>query len=177
MSDDKKKINSRARRIELLLSNMKLDSLPYVVSSDPPPLPSEYAVWVDADDGTISLQLFNGSGYIWFAITVPFTQQQSDWDQADNTQVDYIKNKPTILEKLSVEITITAADWSANAQTILVSGLLTTDHVSFYSDEANWILYCDAEIFGDSSSAAGQIDFTCQTTPTSDIVITLDIVR
>ena len=93
MSDDKK-INSRARRIELLLANMKLDSLPYVVSSDPPSLPSEYAVWVDADDGTISLQLFNGSGQIWFAITVPFTQQQSDWAQADNTQVDYIKNKP-----------------------------------------------------------------------------------
>lgn len=86
--------NSRTRRIELLLSNLKLDSLPYIVSSDAPELPSEYAIWIDADDGTISLQLVSGGTYLWYAITVPFTQQQSDWNQADNTQVDFIKNKP-----------------------------------------------------------------------------------
>lgn len=28
--------------------------------------------------------------------TIPAAQVQSDWNQADNTQVDYIKNKPTI---------------------------------------------------------------------------------
>ena len=28
--------------------------------------------------------------------TIPAAQVQSDWDQADNTKVDYIKNKPTI---------------------------------------------------------------------------------
>ena len=30
--------------------------------------------------------------------TIPAAQVQSDWSQADNTQVDYIKNKPTIIE-------------------------------------------------------------------------------
>ena len=29
--------------------------------------------------------------------TIPAAQVQSDWSQADNTQVDYIKNKPTII--------------------------------------------------------------------------------
>jgi len=33
--------------------------------------------------------------------TIPAAQIQSDWDQSDNTQVDYIKNKPTIPENLS----------------------------------------------------------------------------
>jgi hypothetical protein len=28
--------------------------------------------------------------------TIPATQIQADWNQTDNTQVDYIKNKPTI---------------------------------------------------------------------------------
>jgi hypothetical protein len=92
MSDNK--INSRARRLELLLANLKLDSLPYIISSDAPALPSDYAIWIDADDGTISLQLVSGGTYLWYAVTVPFTQQQSDWAQADNTQVDFIKNKP-----------------------------------------------------------------------------------
>ena len=30
--------------------------------------------------------------------TIPAAQIQSDWSQEDNTQVDYIKNKPTIIE-------------------------------------------------------------------------------
>ena len=30
--------------------------------------------------------------------TIPAAQVQSDWSQSDNTQVDYIKNKPTIIE-------------------------------------------------------------------------------
>lgn len=88
------KINSRARRLELLLANLKLDSLPYIISSDAPALPSDYAIWIDSDDGTISLQLVSGGTYLWYAVTVPLIQQQSDWAQADNTQVDYIKNKP-----------------------------------------------------------------------------------
>lgn len=33
--------------------------------------------------------------------TIPAAQVQSDWDQSDNTQVDYIKNKPTIPTNLS----------------------------------------------------------------------------
>lgn len=36
------------------------------------------------------------------AVWVPFTEQiQSDWNQSDNTQADYIKNKPTIPSTLN----------------------------------------------------------------------------
>lgn len=38
-----------------------------------------------------------------------FTQIQSDWNQSDNTQVDYIKNKPTI-PAAQVQ-----SDWNANS--------------------------------------------------------------
>ena len=37
------------------------------------------------------------------AVWVPFTEQiQSDWNQSDNTQADYIKNKPTITAATNV---------------------------------------------------------------------------
>ena len=41
--------------------------------------------------------------------TIPAAQVQSDWNQADNTQVDYIKNKPTIP---AAQVN---ADWNASS--------------------------------------------------------------
>ena len=62
---------------------------------------------------TTTSQLINDSGFIDSSVlapvatsgsyndlinkpTIPAAQVQSDWDQADNTQVDFIKNKPTL---------------------------------------------------------------------------------
>jgi hypothetical protein len=41
--------------------------------------------------------------------TIPAAQVQSDWDQSDNTQVDYIKNKPTVIE-YGVDLPMSSTD-------------------------------------------------------------------
>lgn len=51
-----------------------------------------------------------------------FTQEQADWNQSDNTKVDYIKNKPTIPTVNDATLTFTQdgetlATFSANAST------------------------------------------------------------
>lgn len=51
--------------------------------------------------------------------TIPAAQIQSDWSQADNTQVDYIKNKPTV---------------PGNATELPISGNDPTDTKSYIDD-------------------------------------------
>lgn len=51
------------------------------------------AISVKTDGTTIGL---NASNELELKATIPAAQIQSDWTQADNTKVDYIKNKPTI---------------------------------------------------------------------------------
>lgn len=48
---------------------------------------------VRVDDSTIG---FDSSGQLTLKATIPAAQIQSDWNQADSTKADYIKNKPTI---------------------------------------------------------------------------------
>jgi hypothetical protein len=80
--------------------------------------------------------------------------------------------------KLTATITIAVADWAGGTTCVkTVSGLLTTDHVTPAMDRTNLALYVAADITGDSSSTAGQITFTCTTTPTAEIVVPLNIVR
>ena len=58
--------------------------------------------------------------------TIPAAQVQSDWSQADNTQVDYIKNKPTIPD-VSDYYTKTEVDTALNnkADKALTNGTMT----------------------------------------------------
>lgn len=51
------------------------------------------AISVKADGTSIGL---NASNELELKAIIPDAQVQSDWNQADNTKVDYIKNKPTI---------------------------------------------------------------------------------
>lgn len=66
-------------------------------------------------NATISLDAGGGGG----------TQVQSDWDQSDNTQVDYIKNKPTIpaaqIQSDWAQADNTKVDYIKNKPTNLVS--------------------------------------------------------
>lgn len=56
--------------------------------------------------------------------TIPAAQVQSDWDQADSTAVDYIKNKPTIPPGVTVDQVYDAT--SANAQSgVAMAGALS----------------------------------------------------
>lgn len=83
----------------------------------------------------------------------------------------------TNLQKLTATITIAVADWSGGLTcTKAVAGLLATDSIRREMDRTNALLYGAAVITGDSS-VDGQITFTCTTTPTSEIVIPLTILR
>ena len=53
--------------------------------------------------------------------TIPAAQVQSDWSQADNTEVDYIKNKPTVYE--SADLLPIESGSSTNTKDYIDSGL------------------------------------------------------
>ena len=69
--------------------------------------PNENDLWLN---GTVLKKFQNGE---WVTISGgsdsgggAIEQVQADWNQTDNTQVDYIKNKPTILATVIVEGTL-----------------------------------------------------------------------
>ena len=121
---------------------------------------------------------------------------QSDWDVTDNTSPAFIKNKPTIptvpvtdvqVNGLSVVSggvasvmsssteTIEVADWNGGTTaTISVAGVTASNIVmvapspSDYSDYASANIRCTAQ-------ASGQLTFTCDTTPSSDIDVNIVI--
>lgn len=49
------------------------------------------------------LQFLNIQGQVLKEISIAFGQKQSDWNQTDSTQVDFIKNKPIIYNKQEVD--------------------------------------------------------------------------
>ena len=84
----------------------------------------------------------------------------------------------TPTQKLTATVTIAVADWSGGLTcTKAVTGLLATDTVLPVMDRTNFDLYSTAYITADSSSVAGQITFTAETIPTSEIVIPIEIIR
>ena len=64
--------------------------------------------------------------------TIPAAQVQSDWSQSDNTQVDYIKNKPTVYA-YGDEMPMSSTDSDKVADRI--EALETIDHIG--TDEAS----------------------------------------
>ena len=63
---------------------------------------------------------------------IPDAQIQSDWAQTDNTQVDYIKNKPTeytVVAGQNIGITIDGNDFVISASATDLSGYVTTEQL------------------------------------------------
>lgn len=56
---------------------------------------------VKVQDG--KLQFLNIQGQVLKEISAASEQKQSDWNQTDSTQVDFIKNKPTVYNKQEVD--------------------------------------------------------------------------
>lgn len=68
-------------------------------------------------------------------------QQQSDWNQSDNTKVDYIKNKPTKLSDFNNDsgfITSSALSGYATQTWVGQQGFLTSSALSGYATET-WV--------------------------------------
>ena len=73
------------------------------------------------------------------------------------------------------EITLLASGWSANSQTLTVSGIGANDWLTPYpkskTDQDNW---ATSELFC-SAHTTNSVTFTCVTAPTADIVILIKI--
>ena len=92
--------------------------------------------------------------------TIPAAQVQSDWSQADSTKVDYIKNKPTVIEYgVDLPMSSTDPDKVADRITALetsVSGkadkIATGNHTvygiwsdSYYGTSRLWVSFPNAD--------------------------------
>lgn len=60
---------------------------------------------VKVQDG--KLQFLNIQGQVLKEISIASEQKQSDWNQTDSTQVDFIKNRPTVYNKQEVDNKLT----------------------------------------------------------------------
>jgi hypothetical protein len=92
-------------------------------------LPTIPAAQVNSDWNAVS-----GVAEILNKPTIPAAQIQSDWNQSDNTQVDFIKNKPTIGSGTVTSVALTmpsafnvAGSPVTSAGTLAVTGAGTTD--------------------------------------------------
>lgn len=74
------------------------------------------------------------------------------------------------LTKVNTTITLAAADWSSNTQTVTVNGVTSTSVVFVAPDPADTTDYVSAGILC-TSQTTNSLTFTATTTPTSDIVV------
>lgn len=72
------------------------------------------------------------------------------------------------LTKVNTTITLASADWSANSQTVNVTGITATGIVFVSPDPTDQSAYTSAGIIC-SAQGAGTLTFTCDTTPSADI--------
>ena len=89
--------------------------------------------------------------------TIPAAQVQSDWDEADNTQVDYIKNKPTIptVNNSTIEI---QKNWTKVKDFTLNQSSWETINITVptdTSDLTNWAWFVTSSIINDTAYWAG----------------------
>lgn len=72
------------------------------------------------------------------------------------------------LTKVNTTVTLAAADWSSNTQTVTVTGMTATGVVLVSPDPTDQAAYTSAGILC-TAQAADSLTFTCSTTPTADI--------
>lgn len=76
--------------------------------------------------------------------TIPSAQIQSDWSQSDNTQVNYIKNKPTIPTVNNATLTIqkngaTVNTFTANASSNVTANITVPTKTSEITNDSNFV--------------------------------------
>jgi len=74
----------------------------------------------------------------------------------------------TAVTKVNTTITLTAAGWSSNTQTVSVTGMTATGVVWVSPDPSDQSAYTSAGILC-TAQAAGTLTFTCDTVPSGDI--------
>lgn len=99
------------------------------------------------------------------------TSSISDNVRVINEELPNKANKST-----SVTVTLTAASWSDNTQTVSVTGVTATNNVVVSpSDRDSTTAWADGEVLC-SGQGDGTLTFTCAETPTSDINVSVVII-
>lgn len=113
-----------------------------------------------------AIQLGNGTNNTSGTLAVALSTG-SGW-----TNYELLSSDGTIptarLTKVNSTITLTAAGWSSNTQTVNVTGMTATGVVFVSPDPTDQADYTSAGILC-AAQAAGTLTFTCSTTPTNDI--------
>ncbi len=76
------------------------------------------------------------------------------------------------LTKVNTTITLTAAGWSSNTQTVSVTGMTATGVVLVSPDPTDQSAYTSAGILC-TAQAAGSLTFTCDTVPSGDLSVNI----
>ena len=82
--------------------------------------------------------------------------------------------KGTDFGGLAFTVTLTAAGWSNNAQTVSNSNFATSGYSYIVSPASgSFADYASAQIYADNVTAAGQMTFHCTTVPSSDLTVNI----
>lgn len=105
------------------------------------------------------------NGYFYKCVSDGQNPATYSWELID------VQPSPEVI-KVNSTITLAAANWSSNTQTVSVSGV-TVDGVVFVSPvPASQVDYTSAGVMC-SAQAAGTLTFTCDTVPSSDLSVTV----
>lgn len=107
--------------------------------------------------------------------TVP-DNVQADWNVVDPQSDAYIKNKPAVPVITRQTVTLTAAGWVSNVQTITVTGVTANSDVIVAPDPADIDGYTSAGITC-TGQAANALTFECETVPESAINVNVLIMN
>ena len=92
----------------------------------------------------------------------------ADWNAVSGDA--QILNKPTIPTIASASVTLVAADWSSQSQTVNVSGVTASNNVIVTYDPTSKADYTSADVYC-SAQGDGTLTFDCKTTPSADISV------
>lgn len=97
---------------------------------------------------------------------------QADWSATSGAAA--ILNKPTLPTVAQAHVTLTAAGWSDNTQTVTVSGVTADNMVIVTYAPGSREAWTDADIYC-SAQAANALVFTCSDVPTTDVTANVAI--
>ena len=102
---------------------------------------------------------------------------RSDYDQKDENDASFIKNKPELIDLDVFAMNLYSSEWSDNRQTIKISKVLSEEsNQAIISVAAPGSLetYLDCNIRMESQSV-GEITYVCDDVPSSDVTVNLMI--
>ena len=114
-----------------------------------------------------AIQIGQGTNNTAGTMAVGLTTDGTNWNNYELLSAD--GTIPTArLTKVNSTITLTAAGWSSNTQTVNVTGITATGVVMVSPDPTDQSAYTSAGILC-TAQAAGTLTFTCDTVPSGDI--------